>query len=144
MRKSLLMVAALALMAVGAGCANKTKPVQPKRPVPAGTVEIQFTKLVQGPIDLTLDGTRVPVALISKKGGKRLVVSGLTPGKHRFVLISPLDAFGPDQGEWEIPEGKGVFKVYFAQHFNATLYGSQDPLPPAPGLPGIKARLEKK
>ena len=145
MRKMLLLLAGLMLAALGAGCAKKTEPILPKRPVPVGTVEIQFTKKVQGPIELVIDGTRVPVEQ-KKKGqaGKRLIVSGLTPGKHRFVLISPRDAFGPDQGEWLLPEDKGLFQVYFAQHFNATLYGQADPLPPAPGLPGVKAVLEKK
>ncbi|WP_005037267.1 hypothetical protein [Holophaga foetida] len=144
MRKSLVLVAGLAILAFGAGCAKKTNPILPRKPVPAGTVEIQFTKTVQGPLDLTLDGTRIPVQQNSKKGGLRLIVSGLTPGKHRFVLISPLEAFGPDQGEWELQEGKGLFQVFFAQHFNATLYGKSEELPPAPGLPGVKARLEKK
>ncbi|MBP1627638.1 MAG: hypothetical protein H6Q00_2113 [Holophagaceae bacterium] len=144
MRKSLVLVAGLAILALGAGCAKKTNPILPKKPVPAGTVEIQFTKKVQGPLDLTLDGTRIPVQQDEKKGGLRLVISGLTPGKHRFVLISPLDAFGPDQGEWELPQDKGLFQVFFSQHFNATLYGKPEVLPPAPGLPGVKARLEKK
>jgi len=144
MRKSLVLVAGMAVLALVAGCAKKTNPILPKKPVPAGTVEIQFTKRVQGPLDLTLDGTRIPVEQGSSKGGLRLTISGLAPGKHRFVLISPLDAFGPDQGEWELPEGKGLFQVFFSQHFNATLYGKPEALPSAPGLPGVKARLEKK
>ena len=143
MRKSLVLAAGLALLVGGIGCAKKTSPILPKRPVPPGTVEIQFTKKVQGPLDLTLDGTRIPVEQVSKKGGLHLVITDLNPGKHRFVIISPLDAFGPDQGEWDVPEGKGVFQVFFSQHFNATLYGTPEPLPPAPGLPGVKARLEK-
>lgn len=144
MRKSLVLVAGLALLALGAGCARKTTPILPKKPVPAGTVEIQFTKKVLGPLDLTLDGTRIPVQQLAKKGGTHLVISGLAPGRHRFVLISPLDAFGPDQGEFELPEGRGHFQVFFSQHFNATLYGKPEELPPAPGLPGVKARLENK
>nr|WP_320130939.1 hypothetical protein [uncultured Holophaga sp.] len=144
MRKSLVLVAGLALVALSAACKKKTEPVRPRKPVPAGVVEIQFTKRVQGPIDLSLDGTRVPVEQASEKGGTRLVVTGLPPGKHRFVLISPLDAFGPDQGEWEVQADKGLFDVYFSQHFEATLYGNPDPLPPSPGIPGVKARLEKK
>lgn len=122
------------------GC-GKPKAIQPRKPVPQGTVQFQFTTKVEGPVDLTVDGVRVPVTKTAKKGAT-LTISGLALGRHRIVLLSPLDAFGPDQVEVELKEGKGHFQVLFAQAFKSTLYGKAEATPAAEGIPGVVARLE--
>jgi hypothetical protein len=100
----------------------------------------QFTRKVQGPVELTVDGIRVPVTTNGKKC-KHLAVTGLAAGKHRFVLLSALDAFSPDQVEADLPAGSGAFKVLFSQQFNSVLYGKAEPAPAADGIPGVKASL---
>ena len=127
------------IAAAGLAC-RKPKPILPSKPVPAGTVFFQFTKKVEGPVELTVDGTRIPVLQASKKC-KHLSVSGLAEGKHHLVLLSPLDAFGPDQIDVELAPGKGEFRVLFAQQFRSVLYGKPEPSPTAEGLPGVKANL---
>ncbi len=144
MRSSLKSTALAAALALGAGvaCSNKVA-TRPTKAVPAGTALFEFTRKVQGPVELTLDGVRIPVEALKKgKKAQRLVLSGLAPGKHRFFLYSPRDAFGPDQGEFEATSASGTYLVTFAQAFNAVLYGQPEPLPPAEGLPGVRARLE--
>ena len=137
-----LAVPALAVLVAALACA-KPKPIVPARPVPAGTALFLFTRKVQGPVDLTVDGTRVPVTLAGKKKkGKSLAVSGLAPGRHRFVLLSPLEAFGPDQMELELGEARGEYRVVFAQSLKSVLYGKPEPAPVAAGLPGVRATLE--
>lgn len=142
MRKWTAMLAA-ALVALGAmACKPNVRPIEPKRALLPGTVTIYFNRAVKGPVDLTIDGIRVPVTRNSKKP-QHLVIKGLAPGQHRYFLSSPNDAFGPDQGEVEIKADKGIFLVAFAQGFKAVLYGSADSLPPAPGIPGVTAQLER-
>jgi hypothetical protein len=131
---------ACVLAALALGC-SKPKPIQPRRPVPQGTVELQFTAKVEGPVDLTIDGMRMPVEKAGKKC-KRIVISGLPLGKHHIVLLSALDAFGPDQLDVELGEGKGVFQVLFSQQYNSVLYGKPEPTPTAEGIPGVTARLQ--
>ncbi len=139
--KSAMLVGALALVG-GVACSNKVA-TRPTKSVPAGTVLFQFTRKVQGPVELTLDGVRLPVEPVKKgKKARSLVLTGITPGKHRFFLYSPRDAFGPDQGEFEATAAQGVYLVTFAQAFDAVLYGKAEALPPAEGVPGVKARLE--
>jgi len=138
--KSATLAAALLLVA-GLACKKATS--KPTKSVPAGTVLFQFTRKVQGPVELTLDGVRIPVEVARKnKKARSLVITGLPAGKHRFFLYSPRDAFGPDQGEFEMTGAQGVFLVTFAQAFDAVLYGKADALPTAEGMPGVKARLE--
>jgi len=125
------------------GCTNvKPKPIKPPKPVPAGTLQFRFLRSVKGPIDLTIDGVRLPVAPSEKRRPVYLSVTGLSAGKHRYFLSSPQDAFGPDQGEFEMPGDKGVFLVCFSQQFNSVLYGKPDAIPPAEGLPGVKAKMD--
>jgi len=139
--KSALLATTLLLVA-GVACSKKVAS-KPTKPVPAGTVLFQFTRKVQGPVELTLDGVRIPVEPTRKdKKARSLVVSGISAGKHRFFLYSPRDAFGPDQGEFELTGNQGVYLVTFAQAFDAVLYGKAEALPPSEGLPGVKARLE--
>jgi len=128
------------ILAAGMAC-GKPQALKPKKPVPAGTVLLQFTKKVEGPVDLTIDGMRITVQKTGKKS-KHLVISGLPLGKHHLVLLSALDAFGPDQLDVELAEGKGVFQVLFAQQFNSVLYGKPEPTPLAEGIPGVVARLD--
>lgn len=128
------------VLAAGLAC-GKPKEIKPRKPVPGGTVEFQFTKKVEGPIEVTIDAIRVPVQNAGKKA-KHMVISGLAPGKHHIVLLSPLDAFGPDQIDVELAPGKGHFQVLFAQQFKSVLYGKPEPTPPAEGIPGVVVRLQ--
>jgi hypothetical protein len=147
MRRTL---AGMAMLLAGLGC---TKPavIKPPKPVPPGTVLIQFTRPVKESLDLSLDGTRVPVEVKSTKrsfwrkdlGSSNLWITGLPPGKHRYFLSSPALAFGPDQGEFTVNADQGTFLVTFSQTFKAVLYGSPEALPPPDGLPGVKVVLEK-
>jgi hypothetical protein len=132
----LAIVAAVACL----GC-RKPATLKPLKPVPAGVVLIQFTRVVTSDLELTLDGTRIPVA-IAKKGGKLLWIRGLPAGKHSYFLSSATHAFGPDQGDFTVDPGKGTFLMNFAQTYKAVLYGTAEPLPEAKGLPGVKASLE--
>lgn len=136
--KQIALAGCLVILA-GVGCA-KPKPIQPKNPVPPGTVLYQFTKKVEGPVELTVDGQRIPVEQPRKKG-KFLTISGLSLGKHHLVLLSPLDVFGPDQMDVELGPLKGEFKVLFSQQIKSVLYGQPEPAPAAQGLPGVKAVL---
>ena len=136
-----LVLPAICIVLSGLAC-GKPQPIVPRRPVPAGTVLFQFTKKIIGPVELTIDGSRVPVAKAGKKKFRRLEVTGLALGRHRFVLLSPLEAFGPDQIEVELTPGRGEFKVLFAQELKSVLYGSPEPTPAAGGIAGVQARLE--
>lgn len=116
---------------------------QPVVEAPSGALQFHFTRKILGPIELTLDGTRIPVEQQGKKGFRQLLVTGLASGKHRYFISSPRDSFGPDLGEVEIGPAKGIRMEVFAQKFAAVLYGTPEPLPPAEGLPGIRAVLQK-
>ncbi|MBI4913522.1 MAG: hypothetical protein HY823_12350 [Acidobacteria bacterium] len=134
-------ILAIGLLAASGLACRRPAVLRPPKPVPPGTVLLQFTKVVKDPIDLTLDGVRVPVQ-ISRKGGKNLWIRGLAPGKHRYFLSSFTLAFGPDQGEFFVTPEQGTFLVSFSQTFKAVLYGTAEPLPPAEGIPGVTAVLE--
>jgi len=136
-----LILPATCIVWAGLAC-GKPQPIVPARPVPAGTALFQFTRKIQGPVELTVDGIRVPVEQTGKKKFRRLQVSGLSLGRHRFILLSPLEAFGPDQFELELGAAKGEFRVLFAQEFKSVLYGKPEPVPAATGIPGVQARLE--
>jgi hypothetical protein len=133
-----------ALVLLGAatflGC--KKVPLTPRHPVPAGEVLFRFTAIVKGPVELSVDGARIPVKQLPK-GATSLQVKGLTPGKHRFFLTSQRETFSPDMGELEMSAAKGIYQVTLTQHLDAVLYGKPDPLPPAEGLPGVTALLAK-
>lgn len=133
----------MALVVAGllAGCKPRAVTL-PTVKVPEGAVLFHFTRKVRGPVELTLDGTRIPVAQ-KVKAGQRLVVRGLAPGRHRYFLSGPRDAFGPNQGEFELAPGSGVLIRAFSTQFDAVLYGKTDPAPVAEGLPGVQASLEK-
>lgn len=132
---------ALLVVAAALGC-GRPRAIMPTRPVPAGTALFLFTRKVEGPVDLTVDGTRVPVARSGHKKGRSLAVAGLAPGKHRFVLLSPREAFGPDQLEIDLGGDRGEYRVLFTQNLKSVLYGQPEPAPAAPGLPGVRATLE--
>lgn len=135
-------VSALAILALSGGVAcRKPATLKPIKPVPPGVVLIQFTRVVKSDLELSIDGTRVPVS-IAKKGGRLLWIRGLSPGKHGYFLSSASHAFGPDQGEFVLSADKGTFLLNFSQTFKAVLYGASEPLPAAAGIPGVKASLE--
>lgn len=123
------------------GC--KGIPLKPAKPLPPGMVMLRFSKSVAGPLDLSIDGTRVPVAQTSK-GGKVLRIEGLQAGKHKIFISSPRDAFSPDQSDILLPDDGGFYDIVFAQKFNAVLYGKPPETPAAEGIPGVKASLQKK
>ena len=129
------------LVAVGLGCA-KPRPILPRKPVPEGTVLFQFTKKVEGPLELTVDGLRIPVEQDPGLKCLRLTISGLALGKHHLILLSQVDAFSPDQIDVELVQGGGFFKVLLAQQFKSVLYGKPPATPPADAIPGVKAVLE--
>ena len=137
-----LFLPATCILLAGLAC-GKPQPIVAGRPLPAGTVLFQFTKKIQGPVELTIDGSRIPVTKAAKKKTfRRMEVTGLAPGAHRFVLLSPLEAFGPDQIDLQLGAASGEFKVLFAQELKSVLYGSPEPTPAASGIPGVQARLE--
>jgi hypothetical protein len=117
-------------------------PLTPRTAVPAGSVVFRFTRTLQGPVELSLDGARIPVQQ-SPKGGHTLQIKGLAPGKHRFFLTSQREIFSPDMGELDLPADKGLYLVALTQRLDAVLYGKADPLPAAEGLPGVTAILFK-
>jgi hypothetical protein len=133
-----------ALVLLGAatipGC--RKVPLTPSHPVPAGEVVFRFTSAVRGPVEFTLDGTRIPVKQLPK-GALSLQIKGLAPGKHRFFLTSQRETFSPDMGELDLSADKGIYQVTLTQHLEAVLYGKPDPLPAAEGLPGVSATLVK-
>ncbi len=123
-------------------CSNKAI-LKPSKPVPSDTAVFQFTRKIQGPVELTLNGQRIPVEGTAKnKKAKRLIITGLTQGEHRFFLYSPKNAFGPDQGSFTLKDGQGHYQVLFAQAFQATLYGKAESLTQAEPS-NIKAYLER-
>jgi len=137
-----LAVPALAVLVAALACA-KPKPIVPERPVPAGTALFLFTRKIEGTVDLTVDGVRVPVArAAARKKCKRLRVAGLAPGVHRFLLLSPLEAFGPDQLDVDLGAAHGEYRVLFTQDLKSVLYGQPEPAPAATGIPGVQATLE--
>ena len=137
-----LAVPALVLLGVALSLGCRKVPLTPKTPIPAGSVVFRFTRTVRGPVELTVDGTRIPVKQLPK-GATSLVVKGLAPGKHRYFLTSPREAFSPDLGEVDLAADRGHYQVTLTQQLDSVLYGKPDPLPPAEGLPGVTATLVK-
>ena len=75
------------VLLAGMACKNmKPKPIKPPRPVPAGTLLFRFLRNVKGPMDLSIDGVRVPIAPSSKKKPNYLSIAGLSAGKHRYLI----------------------------------------------------------
>jgi hypothetical protein len=135
-------VPALVLLGVASFVGCRKVPLTPSSPIPSGTAVFRFTRAVRGPVELSLDGARIPVQQLPK-GAKSLVVKGLAPGKHRFFLTSQRETFSPDQGELDMGTDKGIYQVTLTQKLESVLYGKPDPLPTAEGLPGVTATLVK-
>jgi hypothetical protein len=135
-------VPALVLLAAASFTACRKVPLTPSAPIPAGTVVFRFTRAIRGPVELTVDGARIPVQQPSKEA-RSLQISGLATGKHRFFLTSQAETFSPDSGELDLPADRGLYLVALTQKFDAVLYGKPDQLPPAEGLPGVTALLIK-
>ena len=133
-----------ALVLLGAatflGCSKV--PLTPSHPIPAGTVVFRFTRKVLGPVEISVDGARLPVQQLPK-GATSLQVKGLAAGKHRFFLTSQRETFSPDQGELDFATDKGIYQITLTQKLDSVLYGKPDPLPAAEGLPGVSAVLLK-
>jgi len=133
-----------ALVLLGAatflGCSKV--PLTPSHPIPAGTVVFRFTRKVMGPVEISVDGARLPVQQLPK-GATSLQVKGLAPGKHRYFLTSQRETFSPDLGELDLSADKGIYLVTLTQHLDAVLYGKPDPLPAAEGLRGVTAVLAR-
>jgi hypothetical protein len=128
---------------IGIGCASSKIVPLPTHNAPAGKVVFQFTKKVAGPVDLSLDGVRVPVTPKGKnRKAKTLVITGLSAGAHRYFLSSPQDAMGPDQGTFEVNPKQGLRVYFLSQPLKAVLYGNPEPLPTPEGLPGVQAHME--
>ena len=130
------------LLGVGAALGCRKIPLTSPTPVPPGTAILRFTRKIQGPVELMLDGTRIPVAQRSKSA-RTLVIRGLGTGKHSFFLTSAREVFSPDSGSLVMPADKGTYTVVLTQTYDAVLYGKPDPVPPAEGLPGVTATLVK-
>ena len=139
MIRARLALPALLLLAPAAAC--RRIPLQPKQALPAGTLALRFSRDLKGPLDLTVDGVRLPVE--APKKGNTLVIRGLSTGLHRYFVSSPQEAFGRAGGDASLSEDRGVYEIVLAQRLNAELYGKPSELPPAQGLPGVTARLEK-
>lgn len=135
-------VPALVLLGAVAFLGCRKVPLTPKSPIPSGTVVFRFTRKVRGPVELSLDGARIPVTQIPK-GAISLVIKGLAPGKHRYFLSSPREIFSPDLSDLDMTTDKGIYQIVLTQKFEAVLYGQPDPLPPAEGLPGVSAAMLK-
>jgi hypothetical protein len=133
---------AMVILAAATFLGCKKVPLTPSHPVPAGEVVFRFTSAVKGPVELTVDGTRIPVQQLPK-GAISLQVKGLAAGKHRFFLTSQREAFSPDMGELDMASDKGIYLVTLTQHLDAVLYGKPDPLPAAEGLHGVTAVLAR-
>jgi len=130
--------AALALMV---GCKRAT-PILPKSPLPPGTFQMHFTSKVRGPVELVINGVRIPVEQ-KKKKAKLLTIGGLSQGKHSYFISSLVDVIGPDMGEVEIGPDIGVFQVHFAQRLKTVLYGDAQASAHTPEkISGITAVLE--
>ena len=140
MIRARLALPVLLLLAPATAC--KKIPLTTSKPLPAGTLALRFSRDLKGPLELTMDDVRIPVAQV-KKRGNTLVVAGLSTGLHHYFLTSPQDAFGPASGEVSLSDDRGVYEVVLAQHLDAVLYGKPVEAPPAQGLPGVTARLEK-
>lgn len=133
-----------ALVLLGAatfqGC--KKVPLTPSHPIPAGSVVFRFTRPVSGPVELMVDGARIPVQQLPKSATS-LQVKGLAVGKHRFFLTSQRETFSPDSGELDLTADKGLYQITLTQRLDSVLYGKPDPLPTAEGLPGVSAVLQR-
>lgn len=139
--KACHILSALVLLGAASSMGCNKMPLTPSSPIPAGSVVFRFTKSVRGPVELSLDGARIPVQQLPKGGARSLLLKGLTPGKHRFFLTSQRETFSPDTGELDMPTDKGLYLITLTQSLDAVLYGKPDPLPAAEGLAGVTAIL---
>ena len=135
-------VMAGAALALAVGCTTALTPILPQKPLPPGTLQMQFTRKITGPVDLTINGTRIPILQKNKKA-RKLTVSGLSQGTHNYFIASHTDVIGPDFGAFEIGTTEGIFQVHFAQRLKAVLFDTGEAIAPnAEGIPGVTAVLE--
>jgi len=134
-------LAIITALAVVIGC-KRAAPILPKRPLPPGTFQMQFTSKITGPVELVIDGVRIPVEQ-KKKKARRLTISGLSQGKRHYYISSHIDMIGPDMGEVEIGPETGVFQVHFTQRLKTATYDDARANAHKPeDIPGVKAVLE--
>jgi hypothetical protein len=141
MTKKIIGFAAVAMMVAMLGC-TEIRPVVPKKPLASGTFQMHFTRKVLGPLDIAIDGVRIPIEQ-KKKKGQTLTISGLSEGRHTYFLVAYREIIGPDVGEFEVGPNEGIFQVHFAKRLklafaNPTLAAA----PAATGIPGVTAVLE--
>jgi hypothetical protein len=124
------------------GCQTSVRPILPPRKLQADTFQMYFARKVLGPIDLTINGIRVPVEQ-KKKRARFLTIKGLSQGKHIYFITSHSDVIGPDYGEFEIGTEEGVFQIHFARRLRSELHSTGDSTAPRPeGIPGVTAVLD--
>ena len=123
------------------GCKG-ARPIVPPKSLPSGTVQMHFTRKITGPIDLTINGVRVPVEQ-KKKKARHLTVSGLSEGMHIYYIASYQEVIGPDYGEFEVGPDGGVFQVHFVRKLKAALRNPSSQVSPTPdAVPGLIAVLD--
>ena len=133
-------IAAIVAQALVVGCTG-VRPILPRNTLPTGTLQMHFVKKISGPLDVTIDGVRIPVEQ-KKKKVQLLTISGLSQGKHYYFLASPQDVIGPDYGEFEIGPDEGVFQIHFANRLKTALVETGTSAPVPEGIPGVTAVLE--
>lgn len=140
MRLFIATIVAQTLMVLMFGCTG-VRPILPRNTLPPGTLQIHFVKKISGPLDITIDGIRIPVKQ-KKKKAQLLTISGLSQGKHYYFFASHFDVIGPDYGEFEIGPDEGVFQIHFSNRLKAALIGAGSSAPVPEGIPGVVAVLE--
>ena len=103
MKKVFLLLAPLLL--VSGGC-RKTLDLA-DQPVPAGTLVLEFAAPVRYVMDLSIDGSPVPIRFV--KRNRVLRVEGLQPGVHTFNIHSISYVFGPEFERFQIAEDRGAY-----------------------------------
>jgi hypothetical protein len=132
---------AAAVLATMIGCKG-VKPILPRKKLPPGTFQMHFIRKIAGPVDLTINGVRIPIEQ-KKKKVQWLTVSGLSQGKHNYFITSHMEAIGPDYGDFEIGPDEGVFQVHFARKLKAAFYNTGGSVSPAAeGIPGVTAFMD--
>jgi len=98
-----VLLATLAL--VSGGCRKSLDLVD--EPVPGGTLILEFAAPVRYVMDLSIDGSPVPIRFV--KRNRVLRVEGLAPGVHTFNIHSISYVFGPEFERFRIEEDSGAY-----------------------------------
>jgi hypothetical protein len=133
-------IAVVVVLASMLGCKG-VRPILPRKPLPPDTIQMHFIRKISGPLDITIDGVRIPVEQ-KKKKAQLLTIRGLSQGKHYYFISSPHDLIGPDLGDFEIGPDEGIFQIHFANRLKVALVEAGAPAPEAEGIAGVTAVLE--